>query len=116
MLKLCFILFFFGAFPAAAQDTPPSCRMPYQDVDSYGTWHLENGVWKMPFTCSVGVEGEVNVKQKELSEVGIAVYYITVRGEPANFTRFPVPCEAMFQFCRHQVIVSDFGFDETFYE
>lgn len=116
-MKKCFILLILSlvALPVYADQEPPSCEGEYQYV-TYGTWEFENDIWSMPFVCSTGKKGEVNVSINDLSKTGRAVYYISSGGKAENFKRYPAPCKVMFEYCKHQILVSDFGFDTEFYE
>ena len=102
MKKVLSVLFIFFATPSMAQDMPPRCWEPYEFVQEYGQWSLNDGVWSMPFTCSTGVQASVNVNQENVMNLGLAEYYIQAPGiENDNTFFYTEPCGAMGRFCSY---------------
>ncbi len=102
MSKVVFIVSLFFSLPALAQNMPPRCWEPYEFVQSYGEWSLNDGTWSMPFVCSSGTQGSVNVAEENVMNLGYAEYYIESEsienGGPFFYTE---PCGAMGQFCEY---------------
>ena len=102
MRQIVFILSVLFVFPAAAQDMPPKCWEPYEFVQSYGQWSLNENIWTMPFVCSSGIEASVNVARENVMNLGYAEYYIRAPGIENDGTFFYTdPCSAMGQFCEY---------------
>ena len=104
MRKNIFVLLLLS-FPAQAYEKPPQCWEPYLYVKEYGRWSLNDGIWRLPFTCTSGVSAEVNVAEQNVMDLGMAEYYVH-SPEFENDTYFfsPEPCASMGKFCQYAVL------------
>ncbi|MBO4643515.1 MAG: hypothetical protein J5716_02780 [Alphaproteobacteria bacterium] len=102
MRKIIYIFLALWTLPAAAQDMPPRCWEPYLYVQNYGSWSLNNGIWSLPFTCSSGFNGSVEIAAENVENQGYAEYYINA-GDIENGKTFfyTEPCGAMGAFCQY---------------
>ena len=116
MRKIIFLFCFLAGLEASAQEMPPKCWEPYLYVKNYGQWNLNDGVWSLPFVCSSGVGGNVQIAAQNVANYGYAEYYIHAQGvENGNVFFYTEPCGAMGRFCQYVSLPKERGLSALYF-